>query len=95
MKIKVIFDIWLIGDSADALKTGIYRVADLLFRNLYSQKEIKLFYANDGYITGKCANENIAVYLHEKEINIESNINCGTIYKIKLPVNREVIKDEE
>ena len=71
MKIKVIFDIWLIGDSADALKTGIYRVADLLFRNLYSQKEIKLFYANDGYITGKCANENIAVYLHEKEINIE------------------------
>ncbi|MCL1655661.1 MULTISPECIES: glycosyltransferase family 4 protein [Elizabethkingia] len=69
--LNVIFDIGIIGDSKENNKTGIYRVADELFKNLCNNENTKLFYANYGYKYSTAVDEDIEDYLKSNDIELQ------------------------
>ncbi|UKB83542.1 glycosyltransferase family 4 protein [Chryseobacterium sp. MEBOG06] len=79
MKIKLIFDVEVIGNAYKINQTGIFRVAYELFRRFVSQKEIELFYSNFNFNNHKETHSKIDRFLSDHQLVLKKANNCERI----------------
>ncbi|UCA57997.1 glycosyltransferase family 4 protein [Chryseobacterium rhizoplanae] len=79
MKIKLIFDIEVIGNSYKINQTGIFRVAYELFKRLISDKKIEFSYSNFNFNNHKETHKKIERFLDDHQLVIKKANNCDRI----------------
>lgn len=82
-KINIVYELSIVGDShrdpTGRGKTGIYRVAVELLKQLYPQKNLCFFYSNYGHPYSECVNNDIDQYLAENNFRIPAVISRSRI----------------
>jgi len=87
LKTKVIFDISIIADQYKKNQTGIFRVADELFRNFLKNDRLHLFYSVYGQSLRKSTNEDLREYFSDNGFAVEK---ANTRKRIKfIPFRKE------
>ena len=71
MKIKLVFEIGVIGDFHHS-QAGLYRVADELLKQFSTNKEVELHYSLFAHFRSKTTTKDVERILNAKEINIRS-----------------------
>jgi glycosyltransferase involved in cell wall biosynthesis len=86
-KIKVIYDLEVIGNSYKNNQTGVYRVAYEIFRRLTSRKNLKVFYSNFNFNNDKQMNSKVQAFISENKIVTEPANSCERVRF--LPLRKE------
>ncbi|MBW8524711.1 glycosyltransferase family 4 protein [Chryseobacterium chendengshani] len=86
-KIKLIFDVEIMGNSYKQNQTGIYRVAYELFSRFYKNRDIDLVSANHNYTDSKDTKSKIREFLSEN--GLEADLICNSERKKFVPFRKE------
>ncbi|WP_326981147.1 glycosyltransferase family 1 protein [Chryseobacterium sp. MYb264] len=79
MKIKLIYDLEIIGNSYKINQTGIFRVAYELFSRFLSRKELELFYSNFNFNNHKETHSKIERFLSENSLRVKTVNSCDRV----------------
>lgn len=79
MKIKLIFDIEVIGNSYKINQTGIFRVAYELFKRFVPEKTVEFSYSNFNFNNHKETHKKIERFLDDHQLVIKKANNCDRI----------------
>ncbi|AZA80936.1 glycosyltransferase family 1 protein [Chryseobacterium lactis] len=79
MRIKLIFDIEVIGNAYKNNQTGIFRVAYELFKRFISREEIELSYSNFNFNNHKETQFKIDRFLSDHQLTLKNANNCERV----------------
>ena len=86
-KIKVIYDLEVIGNSYKNNQTGVYRVAYEIFRRLTSRQDLEVLYSNFNFNNDKKMNSKVQAFISENKILTEPANSCERVRF--LPLRKE------